>query len=98
MSAHTYDITSSEYPHLGQTVIGKTCYQVYGLPSRKEAGIEFRCVLVGPKGSQIMVTDYGQPFVLNAVCLGGGVSWQAAPRKMRGITRAHLSLFMEAAR
>lgn len=94
----TFDIYGTQYPHLGQTVVGKTCYQVYGLPSRRDLGIEFRCVLVGPKGSQVMVTDYGQRYQLNTVCLGGGASWQAAPRPMRGLTRAHLSLFIEAGR
>ena len=95
---NTYDIQGEGYPHLGQTVVGKTCYQVYGLPSRPDAGIDFRCVLVGPKGSQVMVTDYGQRYQLNTVCMGGGASWQAAPRPMRGLTRAHLSLFIEAGR
>lgn len=94
---NTYDY-STRFPHLGQTVVGKTCYQVYGLPNSHDLGIHFRCVLVGPRGSQTMVTDFGPRYALNAVCIGGGAKWQAAPRPMKGLTRAHLSLFMEAGR
>jgi len=94
----TYDALGTEYPHLGQTVVNRTCYQVYRMPSKPEIGIEHRFVLVGPRGSQVMVTDYGQNFRLNTVCLGGGVSWRVAPRSMPSLTRAHLSLFMEAGR
>jgi hypothetical protein len=80
----------------GHTVIGKTAYRVYRLPvqeTSKAAGVEARFGLVGPKGSTYFVTDYGKGYQLNSVCLGGGVSWRAQPRPLRGLTRSHLSLF-----
>lgn len=97
MAQATQNGLGTEYPHIGQTVIDRICYQVYRLPNNPKCGIEHRFVLVGPRGSHVMVSDYGKAFQLNAVCLGGGASWRIAPRQMRGITRQHLSLFMEAA-
>ena len=79
---------------MGQTVIGKTAYQVYQLPAKPELSIFARFGLVGPRGSMYLVTDYGPEFRLNSVCLGGGVSWTAQPRELRGLTRAALSMFM----
>lgn len=83
----------SNLDHAGQTVIGKTVYQVYRLAAKPEIGIVARFGLVGPKGSTYFVTDHGPKYLLNSVCLGGGVSWQAAPRPLRGLTREHLTLF-----
>jgi hypothetical protein len=79
--------------HAGQTVIGKTCYDVYRLPANVDCGIVARFGLVGPRGSTYLVTDLGDGYRLNSVCLGGGVSWAAAPRPLRGLERKHLSLF-----
>jgi hypothetical protein len=85
-----------EQDFAGHTVVGKTAYKVYRLPveaASKDAGVVARFGLVGPRGSTYFVTDWGMNFQLNSVCLGGGVSWNAAPRPLRGLTREHLSLF-----
>lgn len=81
----------------GHAVIGKTTYRVYRLPAKPDLGIVARFGLIGPRGSTYFVTDFGPRYELNSVCLGGGVSWQAAPRPLRGLTREHLSLFYEGA-
>lgn len=82
--------------HVGQTVIGKTLYQVYRFPQTetgRAAGIVARFGLIGPRGSCYYVSDYGSAYRLNSVCLGGGVSWRAQPRPLRGLERKHLTLF-----
>lgn len=89
----------NENDFAGHTVIGKTAYKVYRLPAKPDCGIVARFGLVGPRGSMYFVTDFGPGYMLNSVCLGGGVSWRAQPRPLRGLTREHLSLFYgEAAR
>lgn len=87
---------ATAYPEIGSTVIGKTTYRVHHMPAKPDVGIVARFALVGPKGSTYMVTDWGNGYGLNSVCLGGGAPWQAAPRPLRGLTREHLAPFMEA--
>lgn len=90
-AAKPYELTADNFA--GHTVIGKTAYRVYRMPANTECGIVARFGLVGPRGSMYLVTDLGAGFMLNSVCLGGGRSWRAEPRPLRGLTRANLSLF-----
>ncbi len=94
-----YDV--SEQNFAGEAVVGKTRYRVYHLPvgeNSQRAGVVARFALVGPRGSSYFVTDHGQNYRLNSVCMGGGVSWRAQPRPLRGLTRDHLSAFYSEAR
>jgi len=93
-------MTSGTAPkeHFGQTVIGTTVYQVYRLPVGENAtryGVVANFALEGPRGACYFVTDHGSKFQLNSVAIGGGqFGNRIAPRPLRGLTRAHLSLFM----
>lgn len=77
----------------GTTVVGKTTYKVWVLKPKPDLGLVARFAMVGPRGSMYFVTDHGPKYLLNSVCLGGGVSWRAAPRPLRGLDRSHLAAF-----
>jgi hypothetical protein len=92
--ATQYEPTADNF--LGIVTVGKTPYQVHRLPveaNSAAAGVVARFAMIGPRGSQVFVTDWGKGFRLNAVCMGGGVSWRAQPRPLRGLTREHLAAF-----
>src|SRR5262245_30183031 len=87
--------------HKGQTVIHGTTYQVYQLPTGEnshKAGIIGHWALEGPRGACYFVTDYGPSYQLNSVAVGGSQTqhWTPAARPLRGLTREHLRLFLEA--
>lgn len=99
MSANNgFDVAG--YPELGHTVVGKTVYKVYAIrvgENAKAAGILGNYALVGPNGASYYVTDHGPKYQINSVAVGGSKSqrWTPAARPLRGLTRAHLSLFIE---
>ncbi len=91
------DVNNNEL--LGHTVIGKTAYQVFALAMSESsiaAGVHGRYALIGPNGASYFVTDYGPDFRINSVACGGSKTqhWAPSPRPLRGLTRAHLSLFI----
>ena len=87
---------------LGQTVIGKSLYNVYGFgplsTDAQAAGIVAKFGLEGPRGAWYFVTDYGQGYRLNVVAVGGGRAYRCQPRHADHIRREHLALFYEAVR
>lgn len=86
---------------IGHTVINGTTYSVHRLstgPNSSRAGILGNYALKGPNGATYFVTDYGPKYQINSVSCGGSKHqrWTPAPRPLRGLTREHLSLFIEA--
>jgi len=91
MTDYATDLTLDKMA--GTTVVGKTTYKVWVLKPKPDLGLVARFAMVGPRGSMYFVTDHGPKYLLNSVCLGGGVSWRAAPRPLRGLDRSHLAAF-----
>jgi hypothetical protein len=94
-------LTPSTKTPIGWIVVGRTTYQVFGLPvgdNTRRAGVLAHYALVGPGGASYFVTDYGPGYLINSIACGSvtvGRRPAPAPRPLRGLTREHLTQFLD---